>query len=350
MPTAPAACRAPRSRARTRRSAGLPARPDAARSRQHQRRLPQRAPGQAGAAARRATCCGSATGSAFWWRCPPDGSTAWTFQEVTKGYWAGPALLAALAPARLVAADRSAGDHPGRDRRRQGGRGARDRRLERAAGAVRRGQLRGAARDAGRGRAVRLPQGRVLGRRARARRLSARGRRRDAAPRRDRRSAAAASRPSCCARSSSARWCRSANRGRSPIDVRLPGRDAEPPAAGGRGEALSRRSAGAARGADRGDPAAARARRGGAVPVREARRAAPRPPPPRRASIRGSSNGCARTTGPSTCASWPCWCGACSRSIPTPPCSITAALSERLRPQRDSVRARLRRPGDPRRP
>lgn len=34
---------------------------------------------------------------------PADGSTAWTFQEVSKGYWAGPALLAALAPARLVA-------------------------------------------------------------------------------------------------------------------------------------------------------------------------------------------------------------------------------------------------------
>jgi DNA-binding NtrC family response regulator len=32
------------------------------------------------------------------------GSTAWTFQELTKGYWAGPALLAALAPARMVAA------------------------------------------------------------------------------------------------------------------------------------------------------------------------------------------------------------------------------------------------------
>ena len=35
---------------------------------------------------------------------PPDGSTAWTFQEVIEGYWAGPALLSALAPARLVAA------------------------------------------------------------------------------------------------------------------------------------------------------------------------------------------------------------------------------------------------------
>jgi transcriptional regulator of acetoin/glycerol metabolism len=35
---------------------------------------------------------------------PADGSTAWTFQEVSKGYWAGPALLAALAPASLVAA------------------------------------------------------------------------------------------------------------------------------------------------------------------------------------------------------------------------------------------------------
>jgi transcriptional regulator with AAA-type ATPase domain len=35
---------------------------------------------------------------------PADGSTRWTFQEVTKGYWAGPVLLEALAPARLVAA------------------------------------------------------------------------------------------------------------------------------------------------------------------------------------------------------------------------------------------------------
>jgi len=34
---------------------------------------------------------------------PADGSTGWTFQEVIEGYWAGPALLAALAPARLVA-------------------------------------------------------------------------------------------------------------------------------------------------------------------------------------------------------------------------------------------------------
>jgi len=34
---------------------------------------------------------------------PADGSTGWTFEEVTDGYWAGPALLAALAPARLVA-------------------------------------------------------------------------------------------------------------------------------------------------------------------------------------------------------------------------------------------------------
>ena len=35
---------------------------------------------------------------------PSVGSAAWTFQELTKGYWAGPALLAALAPARTVAA------------------------------------------------------------------------------------------------------------------------------------------------------------------------------------------------------------------------------------------------------
>ena len=34
---------------------------------------------------------------------PTDGSTAWAFQELAKGYWAGPALIAALAPARLVA-------------------------------------------------------------------------------------------------------------------------------------------------------------------------------------------------------------------------------------------------------
>ena len=35
---------------------------------------------------------------------PAEGATAWTFQEIIPGYWAGPALLAALAPARLVAA------------------------------------------------------------------------------------------------------------------------------------------------------------------------------------------------------------------------------------------------------
>jgi DNA-binding NtrC family response regulator len=34
---------------------------------------------------------------------PADGATAWTFQELAKGHWAGPALIAALAPARLVA-------------------------------------------------------------------------------------------------------------------------------------------------------------------------------------------------------------------------------------------------------
>jgi two-component system response regulator FlrC len=34
---------------------------------------------------------------------PADGSTTWTFEELSKGYWAGPALLAALAPARLAA-------------------------------------------------------------------------------------------------------------------------------------------------------------------------------------------------------------------------------------------------------
>jgi transcriptional regulator with AAA-type ATPase domain len=34
---------------------------------------------------------------------PAEDPTAWTFQEVAKGYWAGPALLAALEPARLVA-------------------------------------------------------------------------------------------------------------------------------------------------------------------------------------------------------------------------------------------------------
>ena len=35
---------------------------------------------------------------------PADGSTSWTFQELTDGYWAGPALQEALRPARLVAA------------------------------------------------------------------------------------------------------------------------------------------------------------------------------------------------------------------------------------------------------
>ena len=34
---------------------------------------------------------------------PTDAATAWTFQEVSKHYWAGPTLLAALAPARSVA-------------------------------------------------------------------------------------------------------------------------------------------------------------------------------------------------------------------------------------------------------
>jgi transcriptional regulator of acetoin/glycerol metabolism len=34
---------------------------------------------------------------------PTDAATAWTFQEVSRHYWAGPTLLAALAPARLVA-------------------------------------------------------------------------------------------------------------------------------------------------------------------------------------------------------------------------------------------------------
>jgi len=34
---------------------------------------------------------------------PTDAATAWTFQEVSRHYWAGPTLLAALAPARLAA-------------------------------------------------------------------------------------------------------------------------------------------------------------------------------------------------------------------------------------------------------
>jgi transcriptional regulator with AAA-type ATPase domain len=34
---------------------------------------------------------------------PAGGSTAWTFREVIEGYWGGPALLAALEPARQVA-------------------------------------------------------------------------------------------------------------------------------------------------------------------------------------------------------------------------------------------------------
>jgi len=34
---------------------------------------------------------------------PNDGATGWTFEEVTPGFWAGPVLLAALAPARAVA-------------------------------------------------------------------------------------------------------------------------------------------------------------------------------------------------------------------------------------------------------
>jgi transcriptional regulator of acetoin/glycerol metabolism len=34
---------------------------------------------------------------------PEGGATAWSFRELAKGYWAGPALLAALEPARLVA-------------------------------------------------------------------------------------------------------------------------------------------------------------------------------------------------------------------------------------------------------
>lgn len=35
---------------------------------------------------------------------PPDARESWSFQELTKGFWAGPTLSAALAPARLVAA------------------------------------------------------------------------------------------------------------------------------------------------------------------------------------------------------------------------------------------------------
>jgi transcriptional regulator with AAA-type ATPase domain len=34
---------------------------------------------------------------------PRDGSTGWTFEEVSPGYWAGPVMLAALAPARAAA-------------------------------------------------------------------------------------------------------------------------------------------------------------------------------------------------------------------------------------------------------
>lgn len=34
---------------------------------------------------------------------PPEGTTGWAFDEVTAGFWAGPALLGALAPARAAA-------------------------------------------------------------------------------------------------------------------------------------------------------------------------------------------------------------------------------------------------------
>ena len=77
--------------------------------------------------------------------------------------------------------------------------------LSRRAGRVRARQLRRAARQPRRERAVRLQEGRVLGRAERSRGPGARRRRRHAVPRRDRRSAARARRPRCCACCRSAR-------------------------------------------------------------------------------------------------------------------------------------------------
>ncbi len=103
----------------------------------------------------------------------------------------------------------------GEDRRRQGGGGARDPRLEPSARGVRGAQLRGAPGDARRGGAVRVPQGGLHRRGARQPGPPAGRGRGNALPRRDLRAVVADSRPSCCAPSSSARWFRSASRRRS---------------------------------------------------------------------------------------------------------------------------------------
>ena len=146
--------------------------------------------------------------------------------ELERGDDSAPAAYGTIAPG-LIGGNRAAGgggacpargaqrpgDHRrGRDRHGQGGGRARGARGERAQRRVPGRQLRGAARAAGRGGAVRLPAGRVHRRRPRQPGALPVGAARDVAARRDHRPAARPCRPRCCGCSSSARWCRSANR------------------------------------------------------------------------------------------------------------------------------------------
>ena len=200
---------------------------------------------------------------------------AWAFEEIIPGYWAGPALLAALAPARRVAAS----DLPIV--------------IEGETGAGKEGAARAVHGWSGRaGRFVglncaalpeTLAEAELFGYRKGAftgadrtqPRPPARRRRRNAAPRRDRRPAAAGA-GEVAARDRGARGA-AAGRERPGPRRRAPaGRNPAPAATRGGREALPRRSVRAAGRLSPGHPAAARARRGDSVPVpaaaREARR------------------------------------------------------------------------------
>ena len=121
------------------------------------------------------------------------------------------AALAPLRGPRRATCRSCSKGRPGPARRWSAGALHRVERPDRSAG---RGQLRRAARGAGRGRAVRLPARRLHRRRPREPRILPQRRGRDAAARRGLGSAACRCRRSCCACSSSARCSRWARRGR----------------------------------------------------------------------------------------------------------------------------------------
>ena len=224
--------------------------------------------------------------------------------EIAPGVWGGGALAAALAPLQRAATSDLPIVLEGETGTGKEMAARRPPPLERPDRSVRRGELRRASRGAGRGRAVRLPAGRVHRRRPREPRILPERGGRDAAARRGLGSAAAAA-GEAAARARAARGA-AAGRVAAGADRRAGGRRRAALADGvGARRALPRRSARAPRWPDGAPAAAARAsrRRRAAVRAAARRRSVTGARPP---STARSPNGCACTTGRSTCASWCC--------------------------------------------